>query len=77
MRHTASRLLSLLLVVCLILGLAVVPAGAVETKLTSVYASFAAEGHTNAPQEDAVFNAAADSTIIMERGLRSRFPRSD
>ena len=24
-----------------------------------------------------VFNAAADSTIIMERGLRSRFPRSD
>ena len=24
-----------------------------------------------------VFNAVADSTIIMERGLRSRFPRSD
>ena len=24
-----------------------------------------------------VFNAAADSAIIMERGLRSRFPRSD
>lgn len=24
-----------------------------------------------------VFKAAADSTIIMERGLRSRFPRSD
>jgi len=23
-----------------------------------------------------VFNAAADSTIIMERGLRFRFPRS-
>ena len=64
MRHTASRLLSLLLVVCLMLSLAVVPAGAVETKLTSVYASFAAEGHTNAPQEDAVFNAEADSITV-------------
>lgn len=52
MRHTASRLLSLLLVVCLILGLAVVPAGAVETKLTSVYASFAAEGKEITPDSE-------------------------
>ena len=49
MKHIAKRLLSLLLVVCLVLSVAVIPAGAAETKLTSVYASYAAEGHTNAP----------------------------
>lgn len=48
MKHIAKRLLSLLLVVCLVLSVAVIPAGAAETKLTSVYASYAAEGHTNA-----------------------------
>ena len=57
MKHIAKRLLSLLLVVCLVLSVAVIPAGAAETKLTSVYASYAAEGHTNAPVADDVFEA--------------------
>lgn len=43
MKHIAKRLLSLLLVVCLVLSVAVIPAGAAETKLTSVYASYAAK----------------------------------
>lgn len=64
MKHTASRLLSLLLVCCLVLGMAIVPAGATETKLTSVYASYAGEGHTNAPQADEVFNAEADTITV-------------
>lgn len=64
MKHIAKRLLSLLLVVCLVLSVAVIPAGAAETKLTSVYASYAAEGHTNAPIEDDVFEAKSDSITV-------------
>lgn len=64
MKHIAKRLLSLLLVVCLVLSVAVIPAGAAETKLTSVYASYAAEGHTNAPLEDDVFEAKSDSITV-------------
>ena len=64
MKHIAKRLLSLLLVVCLVLSVAVIPAGAAETKLTSVYASYAAEGHTNAPVEDDVFEAKSDSITV-------------
>lgn len=64
MKHSAKRLLSLLLVVCLVLSVAVIPAGAAETKLTSVYASYAAEGHTNAPIEDDVFEAKSDSITV-------------
>lgn len=64
MKHIAKRLLSLLLVVCLVLSVAVIPAGAAETKLTSVYASYAAEGHTNAPIEDDVFEATSDSITV-------------
>ena len=41
-----------------------IPAGAAETKLTSVYASYAAEGHTNAPIEDDVFEAKSDSITV-------------
>ena len=44
--------------------MAVIPAGAAETKLTSVYASYAAEGHTNAPIEDDVFEAKSDSITV-------------
>lgn len=64
MKHIAKRLLSLLLVVCLVLSVAVIPAGAAETKLTSVYASYAAEGHTNAPVADDVFEAKSDSITV-------------
>ena len=64
MKHIAKRLLSLLLVVCLVLSVAVIPAGAAETKLASVYASYAAEGHTNAPIEDDVFEAKSDSITV-------------
>ena len=64
MKHITKRLLSLLLVVCLVLSVAVIPAGAAETKLTSVYASYAAEGHTNAPVEDDVFEAKSDSITV-------------
>lgn len=64
MEHIAKRLLSLLLVVCLVLSVAVIPAGAAETKLTSVYASYAAEGHTNAPVADDVFEAKSDSITV-------------
>ena len=44
--------------------MAVIPAGAAETKLTSVYASYAAEGHTNAPVADDVFEAKSDSITV-------------
>lgn len=64
MKHIAKRLLSLLLVVCLVLSVAVIPAGAAETKLTSVYASYAAEGHTNAPVADDAFEAKSDSITV-------------
>lgn len=64
MKHIAKRLLSLLLVVSLVLSVAVIPAGAAETKLTSVYASYAAEGHTNAPVADDVFEAKSDSITV-------------
>ena len=64
MKHIAKRLLSLLLVVCLVLSVAVIPAGAAETKLTSVYASYAAEGHTNAPVADDVFEAKSVSITV-------------
>ncbi len=64
MKHTAKRLLSLLLVICLALSVAVIPAGAAENKLTSVYASYAAEGHTNEPLADTVFDAAADTIKV-------------
>ena len=64
MKHIAKRLLSFLLVVCLVLSVAVIPAGAAETKLTSVYASYAAEGHTNAPVADDVFEAKSDSITV-------------
>lgn len=50
--------------VCLVLSVAVIPAGAAETKLTSVYASYAAEGHTNAPVADDVFEAKSDSITV-------------
>ena len=64
MKHIAKRLPSLLLVVCLVLSVAVIPAGAAETKLTSVYASYAAEGHTNAPVGDEVFEAKSYSITV-------------
>lgn len=64
MKHTAKRLLSLLLVICLALSVAVIPAGAAENKLTSVYASYAAEGHTNEPLADTVFDATADTIKV-------------
>lgn len=64
MKHTTSRFLSMLLAVCLILGLAVVPVGAEGTQLSSVYASYAAEGHSNAPLEDETFKAESDTLTV-------------
>lgn len=59
MKRNITRVLSLLLAMSLVLGIALLPVGATETRESedhkSVYASFASDEHTNEPAEDAVY----------------------